>query len=49
MFLQILTVVAQSQFISFGVNPLIGTLKLRATDHYTAIRWSVHWMLSLIG
>ena len=27
------------------VNPLTGTLNPQSTDHYTAIRWLVHWPL----
>jgi len=27
------------------VKPLTDTLNLTATDHYTAIRWLVHWPL----
>jgi len=27
------------------VNPLMGTLNRKATDHYTALRWLVHWSL----
>ena len=30
---------------AWRANPLTGALKSRATDHYTGVRWLVHWPL----
>jgi len=42
---QTTSLVVKDTYILSQFNPLVGILKTSAVDHYTAIRWWVHWPL----